>query len=255
MSDVLMEVWQDTVRTAPPPLAASIKVVHSPRLRSTGRPSRVRVSVRDLDTFELAAQYARPLVMNLADDNFPGGWVADGACTQEESLFRRSNYFRTLTPEFYPVRDGEAVYSPQVTVIKDTAERHHLRLAEPFLVDLIACPGVKYPALVPPVPGVPGVPGVGAQLNETDVRRLTQKIELIFQVAEAFGHKTVIMGALGCGAWRCPPFHVATIVRSVIESFDWNIDDVVFGILRPRAHVVNPNLTNDNHAVFSRVFC
>ena len=86
------------------------------------------------------------------------------------------------------------------------------------------------------------------------MRRLSKKVELIFQVAETYGHKVVIMGALGCGAWRCPPHHVATIVRDVLKTYDWRIDLVVFAILRPTAHVYNPNLENDNFAVFSRVF-
>lgn len=239
----LIEVWEDTSRTAPPCPSMSVKVVHYNRARGTRNSSHaIRVSVQDADTFELARQYDRPLVANLADDNFPGGWVADGACTQEESLFRRSNYFRTLLPGYYPIRDGEAVYSPRVTVFKDTEERHHQRLEAPFLVDLIACPGVKYPALA------------DGHLTATDAHRLIQKVELIFQVAEAFQHRTVILGAIGCGAWKCPPHDVATIVRSVLTAYDWHVDEVVFGILRPRKYVTNPNLENDNFAVFSRVF-
>lgn len=245
MPSTLIAVWQDTLQCAPPAPVPSIKVVHHRREPRPAADAKVKVTVHDADTFELARRYPRPLVMNLADDLFPGGWVADGACTQEESLFRRSNYFRTLVPAFYPIRDGEAVYSPQVTVFKDTAAREHRGLDEPFTVDLIACPGVKYPALAD-----------DGHLQAADVRRLVQKVELILQVAETFQHRTVVMGALGCGAWRCPPRDVATVIRSVLEAAAWRIDEVAFAILRPKAgrDANNPNLANDNFEQFCRVF-
>lgn len=43
-----------------------------------------------------------PVVLNLADILVPGGCVESGSGAQEESIFRRSNYCKTLTEDHYP---------------------------------------------------------------------------------------------------------------------------------------------------------
>ena len=72
----------------------------------------------NMDTIDCALHFENPLVLNLASDYHPGGGVAKGSGAQEESLFRRSNYFQTLTKQYYPILDGYAIYSPNVSIIK-----------------------------------------------------------------------------------------------------------------------------------------
>jgi uncharacterized protein (TIGR02452 family) len=75
-----------------------------------------------LDTANsLKQQNFNPLVLNMADPNFAGGCWNVGAGAQEESIFYRSNYFKTLNNQTikYPINDDVAVYSKNVTIFRD----------------------------------------------------------------------------------------------------------------------------------------
>tara|TARA_B110000261_G_scaffold132641_1_gene149119 strand:- start:1134 stop:1409 length:276 start_codon:yes stop_codon:yes gene_type:complete len=61
------------------------------------------------------------------------------------------------------------------------------------------------------------------------------KIETIIQTAIKFKYETIIFGALGCGAWRNPPKHVAQIFKEVLNNY--------FAIL---------NTTDENYMVRNR---
>lgn len=56
------------------------------------------------------------LVLNMASEYKAGGGVENGAMAQEEELFRRSNYFQSLTQNFYPLKELECVYTKNVTL-------------------------------------------------------------------------------------------------------------------------------------------
>ena len=65
------------------------------------------IHIYDMDTIDCALLFEKPLVLNLSDDEYAGGWVNMGSGAQEESIFRRSNYFQTLTQNLYPINDNE----------------------------------------------------------------------------------------------------------------------------------------------------
>ncbi|PNH12600.1 hypothetical protein TSOC_000468 [Tetrabaena socialis] len=121
----------------------------------------------------------------------------------EESMFRRSNYFRTLTIDLYPIKKDEAIYSPSVTVFKDGPELDFAR-CQPFDMSFIACPGLRHPILTEE-----------GRLKAEDVEVLERKIELIFQVAWMHGHRVIVLGAMGCGAWKNNPIDVAEAFKSI----------------------------------------
>lgn len=180
----------------------------------------------------------RPLVLNLADDSWPGGCVAQGSGAQEESLFRRSNYHQTLNqdPAFYPIKDDEAVYSPEVTILKSSEEDGW----ELYPVDqrpvlaFVACPGLRYPELVDDQRNASDFLSTAYEprLKKEDVTILKEKIGIILQTARQYKHDAIVLGALGCGAWRNPPKHVAEIFKSVLEAYEGMVPyRVVFAIL------------------------
>lgn len=194
----------------------------------------------------------RPLVLNLADDSWAGGCVGQGSGAQEESLFRRTNYHQTLAqvPALYPIKDNEAVYSPEVTVLKSSeSDGWQLYPAEqrPVLA-FVACPGLRYPELVDEADFLSMEHGCGIhayseerrrsseayepRLKEEDVTILKEKIGIILQIAKQYKHDAIVLGALGCGAWRNPPKHVAEIFKSVLEAYEGMTPyRVVFAIL------------------------
>jgi len=192
----------------------------------------------DMDAIDCCLTHApNALVLNLADDVFPGGCVAMGSGAQEESLFRRTNYCCTLTSDMYPIKPNEAIYSPDVSVFK-TSERTGWEMLDmdPLpKISFIACPAIKYPATI--------VMEGETRLNETDVDTLKRKIETILQTAIHFGHDTIIFGAMGCGAWRCPAKHVAQIFKEVLTEYDHCAQNYYFAIM---------NTTDDNYIVRDR---
>ena len=208
----------------------------------------IRVEVVNGDTLDVAERFLvrTPLVMNLADDRVPGGCVEVGACSQEECLFRRTNLFKSLVPSLYPIRYNEAIYSPSISVFK-RGENDLYASMPPFKVDFIACPGLKHPEII------------NGHLKENDRNTLLNKIRLIFQVANQFGHTVIVAGALGCGAWCNPPQDVASAFKQIIEEEENNnanrVTEVIFAILKPKPMgLYNPSWENNNFEVFNATF-
>jgi uncharacterized protein (TIGR02452 family) len=89
------------------------------------------------------------------------------------------------------------------------------------------------------------------------VETLTKKVETIFQVALANGNDAVVLGALGCGAWRSPPRHVAEIMHLVTRRWAHAFAEVSFAILAGAevGYIVrNRRSGPDNYEVFSTCF-
>lgn len=156
---------------------------------------------------DLKTRGFRPAILNFADDNFPGGSVNIGSGAQEESLFRRTNLCDCLSVGFYPLRDDEGLWTPVATVFRDVEDRDNVILPLERRQELafISVPGIKMPQL-----------DAGGRLRDVDVARLRRKVELICQIAAKGGCDAVVLGALGCGAWRCPPADVARVFREVL---------------------------------------
>jgi uncharacterized protein (TIGR02452 family) len=57
----------------------------------------------------------------------------------------------------------------------------------------------------------------------------------MLQLAHDHGHDSVVLGASGCGAWRCPPEHVAQVFASVLAECPGAFRVVAFAILRSPA--------------------
>ena len=238
-----IDCWNDTKQICqniplPPP---SIREHYNTEFVLKNVNKKSNIIIYDMDTIDCALLYEKPLVLNLSDDEYAGGWVNMGSSTQEESLFRRTNYFQTLTQELYPIMDNECIYSPNVSVIK-SSENNKWKLYEtPFFMDFIACPAVKYPFL-----------DENEYLSNEDTQLLENKIKMIIQVAKKYNHNTIIFGAMGCGAWQNPPQQVAKIFRKVLNEYDGIINNYVFAILS--------NYNNDddeyenNYDIFKNVF-
>ncbi|CAF4470924.1 unnamed protein product, partial [Adineta steineri] len=58
-----------------------------------------------------------------------------------------------------------------------------------------------------------------------------KKIENIFAIAYQHKHDCLVLSALGCGAFRNPPKHIATIFKSVIDQYAGFFKSVYFAII------------------------
>lgn len=237
-----IDCWEDTkARSAllsPPP--RSIKYEYDHDFVPIAPETTSLIQVYDMDTIDCALMFERPLVLNMADDIYPGGWVNMGSFAQEESLFRRTNLHLTLTKDLYPVYYDEALYSPDISVLKSS---ELVAYPDPApTLDFISCPAVKYPLLTEE-----------DTLSEEDCRQLARKIKTILQVAKIHGHDTVIFGAMGCGAWQNPAKCVARVFKEVLEEYDGWLPNYVFAILKDVEYDSESEEGGSNYDVFKTI--
>jgi uncharacterized protein (TIGR02452 family) len=182
------------------------------------------ISVHDMDAIDLSFLFPNSLILNLADNLCPGGGVDIGCGTQEESIFRRTNYHRTLLDSFYPIENGEAVYSANVALFKESEHNRWESMEYVKYINLVACPALKYPRLVLGEDG-------RCRLTPPDIRRLEEKISTVVQIAVHYRYDTIIFGAMDCGDWCSPGEHVAEIFREVLQRYEGCVQNYAFAIL------------------------
>jgi uncharacterized protein (TIGR02452 family) len=193
--------------------------------------TRAMIEVTTEDTFDMALRYKRnklrPLVLNFANNNNPGGGVRKGSKAQEEDLFRRSNYFQTLNHESveYPL-DKKVVYSPTVYIAKSNDYKWNTHAVR---VSCLAVAAIKNPEIY--------LDGDEERFAEIDDREyMKQAINTIFHVAIREEHDSLVLGALGCGAFRGPRHDIAKIFANALKVYRPFFKRIGFGVL-----VRNPN--------------
>lgn len=164
-------------------------------------------------------------VLNLASRRNPGGGVQKGSSAQEEYLFRCSDYYKFLyryasyAEEYglkpsrhqYPMdKNFGGIYTPSVTVFRESQERGYKYTAYPWRVNMIAVAGINQPDTIT----VDGQERLTAKM----VDGTKNKIRTIFRIACEQGQRNLVLGALGCGAFKNPPEHVAELFRDVINE-------------------------------------
>jgi uncharacterized protein (TIGR02452 family) len=186
---------------------------------------------------ETTAEAARRLVeregvpnvvaLNFASAKNPAGGFLGGAKAQEEDLARCSSLYRCqLTqPEYYRANRAtpsmlytdHIIYSPEVPFFRD--ERLEL-LAAPFTASIITCPA--------PNAGEAHKRGEGPGIRKTLERRAGH----VLRVAAHHGHRTLVLGAWGCGVFRNEPSEVAVVFAHLLtrSPFRYAFARAVFAI-------------------------
>ena len=183
------------------------------------------ISVVDNDCLyaaeDLVKQGLKPAVLNMASFHTPGGGVERGSSAQEESIFRRTNIFRSLyqfhsVGENYHIKQLEeryplemhygAIYTPNVTVFKSSENDGCKLLDNPFDIDVITIAAVRKPELE------------NGKLPAwvTDILKI--KIRQMFDIALENGNDSLVLSAFGCGAYGTPPKEMARLFHEAIES-------------------------------------
>lgn len=160
----------------------------------------------------------------------PGGGFLNGAQAQEESIARVSALYPCLTSpparEFYEFHHRQqdlrysdrVIYSPGVPVFR--AEEGTL-LAQPYLVSFLTAAAPNLRAIVANQPtSAASVPGA-----------LAARARRVLEVAAAHGHRTLVLGAWGCGVFGNDPGTVAAVFASEIARARGWFDHVTFAVL------------------------
>lgn len=247
-----IRVWNETKK-----LASNFKFESAEKFRydsnmhiTRGAKGQTPVTVVNQDSIaagrDLQLRGLRPLVLIFADHRFAGGDVQNGSGAQEESLFRRTNLCQYMLQHVhYPILPFEALVSKDVTVFRDIEARHCEMLEHPFTMDFIACPALHNPKLM------------DGRLTDDDVELLRCKLRLIFQAALKCGNDALVLGPMGCGAWRSPPEHVAQIMKEEIQSVQGAFKHITLACLEVQQNdyiVRNREKLISNYSVFKQVF-
>lgn len=190
-----------------------------------------KVKVWNNDTLESAKcminEGHKPLVLNLASNIVCGGGVRKGSRAQEECLFRRSNYFLTLDKQklpksTYPLIGNTAVYSKNVYIVKNMDYSLIEDEKDRYFVDFVAVAGLRRPTLTKDKQHLK---------FEADKLDLINRIERIYQVGIHQGYKCMLLGALGCGAFKNPAQEVVNIFKNMNDKYNGYFERIDFAIL------------------------
>jgi uncharacterized protein (TIGR02452 family) len=170
-------------------------------------------------------------VLNLASDVEPGGgWRYTLSSTQEEALCYSSTLYVTLNPEWYPWPNTgpgscAGIISPDIVVFKDTLESDLVDLLpeERHVLAVITVAAPFWPKLTQ---------DRQAFASESEVNELMEKILLVLRMAARYGIIKLVLGAMGCGAYGCPPRTVAEEIKRALgrEEFKGWFESVVFAV-------------------------
>lgn len=216
-----------------------------------------RIYVENIDTFSKAISLGPGCaVLNMASPSNPGGGVHKGSRSQEEELCRRSNLLYSLYSfsergkvfgfttcnEGYPIGRYSGIYSPGISIYR--LPQTYRTIENPIWCNVISVPGIVMPRINKET----------GELQEKDAAILRGKIRTILRIAILNGNSKLVLGALGCGAFRNPPHHVALLFKSVLEEpeFRNSFEEICFAILEDENSIRNGK--EGNLLPFSTVF-
>lgn len=198
-----------------------------------------RAETRVEVTSESSLEVARRLVveegrmdtvcLNFASAKNPGGGFLGGSQAQEESLARATGLYpcivqmeemykhnRQLKSCFY---SDYMIYSPRVPVLRDQADE---LLDAPYLLSFLTAPAVNAGVVREREPQ--NVSLIGQVMKE--------RIRKILRMAVIHEHRTIILGAYGCGVFRNRAEEVADYFATVMieEKFAHYFERIIFAI-------------------------
>ena len=200
-------------------------------------------------TRDLVEQGYNPAVLNMASLYHPGGGVLQGSGAQEEELCRRSTLAISLyqfslpggrygdladmvgvkrRAERYPMDNTYGgIYSPGITFFRATQDEGYALLDNTFQAAVISVASLNYN----PKHGHNQLDN--GNIPEADKPILKEKIRTILRIGALKGHDSLVLGALGCGAFCTPPAQMARLFREVMAEtqFLGRFRKIVFAII------------------------
>ncbi len=167
--------------------------------------------VRNESTFAAARRLAQAgrrdlLCLNFASAKNPGGGFLGGSEAQEENLAKSSGLYPCIVQmtDFYEANRAfgsciyrdDMIYSPGVPVFRDD---HYQLLDAPVATAIVTAPAVNRGAVARNEP---------ERLAEADAA-MTARIGMMLALALHHGHRTLVLGAWGCGVFANEPGDMA----------------------------------------------
>jgi uncharacterized protein (TIGR02452 family) len=231
---IRVKVWRSTVAKYMKftPEKPTIKYNHAPtqeELDELKVYANTQVSVIEEDTLNATEQLINegynPLVLNMADWYNAGGCVQGGAKTQEEELFRRSNYFTHLLQSFYPLDTYDLMISYDVEVYRDDPYKDYAIRDKPFKCNIVASPALDSPVL-----DYKDNDDMIGKMNEEDTEIMYNKMRQLIYYAATAGCDSIVLSAWGCGAFHLPAWQISQLFAKVLSESAGCLRKVVFAV-------------------------
>jgi uncharacterized protein (TIGR02452 family) len=176
------------------------------------------IEVINTDTVSAGIKFidSNPVLLNFASEIKPGGGVYGGSKAQEEILCCQSDLILYLEKEkgIYPWKDPyTTIYSKDVAFIKNL---HFDKLDKTYNMSVISSAMVR------------------ARKTKVDSEVIKNKIEKVFLTAIENGHKTIILGAWGCGAFGNNPKLIAQCFKLFVKKYSIYFENIIFAIIQDR---------------------
>lgn len=217
-------------------LDASLKetILYSPGPININNPlvTKPTIEVNNETTSQAAARllangHKDIVALNFASGINQGGGFLAGAIAQEEDLCRCSGLYPTLKskPEFYNqnilndsyLYTDNIIYSPNVPFFRDD---HNVLLEESFPLSIISAPA-------PNLRGADDIDHVMLAIT------IFNRAERVLRVAARHEHKTIILGAWGCGAYGNDSELIADIFKEALVNTPY-FEHVCFAVYDTR---------------------
>jgi uncharacterized protein (TIGR02452 family) len=203
----------------------------------------MRIEVRNQSTLaaarDLVLEGLEPVALNFASAKNPGGGFLSGARAQEESLARSSGLYAAIHGQpmydFHrqqrdPLYTSWTIYSPSVPIFRDDAGA---LLEVPWPCAFLTCAAVN--ANEARRHGR----GQGNEIRDA----MAARIDRVLAIAALQGHRSLVLGAWGCGAFRNDPNLIAALFRDALfRTHRQRFDRVVFAVVdwSPEKRFIGP---------------
>ena len=176
--------------------------------------------------------------LNFASAKNPGGGFLGGSQAQEESIARSTGLYNCLlkADEYYQTNRNTKscfytdymIYSPAIPIIKDEAGNN---LDALYTTAVITAPAVNR-----------GVVKSRESERLPEVESvMKRRIEKVLAIALAHKHKTIVLGAWGCGVFQNDPVKIASYFKEVIDAkFENAFSKIVFAVYSRNERFIKP---------------
>ncbi|KIK66650.1 hypothetical protein GYMLUDRAFT_909453 [Collybiopsis luxurians FD-317 M1] len=213
-------------------------------------------------------------ILSLASDRYPGGgWEAGYINGQETYLCYSSTLFHSLTQpnivSYYPWPNTgpgcvAGIFSEGVVIFREPMDaRSVLGSSDDSIGPISGGYNSKFASLLPSTkrrvvsvisiaaPSYPRLSLGGNDFADDVVKEeLKEKVRLALRMAALHGKRYLVLGALGCGTYLCPPISVAGLMKSVLleKEFQGWFARIIFAVLS-----ANGTPGDSNFEIFTNV--